>query len=375
VDVFVAETGQPKNFTKRGEKEKPENGILSHPHSFPARSRKLSRLCKKRAKTAQKRDVPSPASSTPRLKLPAQKSTGNVRATMHKRAFLNSILTGVAALFLGACAQSPKTNETASENWRPLLDEKLSLWEPFLGVPAPEIKVPGYTYKKNTPVGLRDPNGVYTVQLVDGEPVLHVSGEVFGGLTTKETFADYHVRFEFRWGQKKYAPRKNAKKRDGGFVFHAIGEHGFFANAWKHAAQFQIQETDVGDFFPLFENKAFKADVPAEGRRYTPGAPFRTLSGGITKGAAARENAHGDWNSCELLAVGADAVLVLNGKVVNVVKNMRYVDVKSGSSTEKPLTSGQFQIQSEGAEMDFRRIEIKPIAKFPAAYADALAGK
>jgi hypothetical protein len=48
------------------------------------------------------------------------------------------------------------------------------------------------------------------------------------------------------------------------------------------------------------------------------------------------------------------------------------VDVKSGDKKEIPLTAGQFQIQSEGAEMDFRRIELRPLTALPTEYLPAL---
>jgi hypothetical protein len=291
---------------------------------------------------------------------------------MLKRHFFLSLLAGSAALLLATVSGAAPANT----EWKPLLDRNLSQWTPFLGVPDPSIEVPGYTYEKGKPVGLRDPNGVYSIRLLDDEPVLHVSGEIFGGLTSNESFSNYHVRFQFRWGTKKYPPRANAKKRDGGFVFHAIGEHAFFFKTWKHAAQFQIQETDVGDFFPLFENKAFKSDVPFANGRYTPGAPLQTRTGGVTHSADAVEKPSGEWNSVELIAVGADAVQILNGKVVNVLRNLRYVDVKSGDlKKEIPLTGGQFQIQSEGAEMDFRRIEIRSLTEIPKEYAEAITAK
>ncbi|MDR3228018.1 MAG: DUF1080 domain-containing protein [Puniceicoccales bacterium] len=292
-------------------------------------------------------------------------------ATFIGAAALAGTVSTATADVCAACAALTAA-PTASAAFTPLLDEKLSQWESYLGVPDPSITVPGYTYAKGKPIGLRDPKGVYSVKLENGEPVLHVTGEIFGGLTSKASYGNFHLRFQFRWGEKKWPPRANAKKRDGGFIYHAIGKHGFFLNSWKHSVQLQIQETDVGDFAPLFESRAFKAEVPFLEGRYSSGAPLQTRGGYVAHGGGNFEKPNGEWNSLEVIAFGADVVHVLNGKVVNVLRNLRYVDVKSGDKKEIPLTAGQFQIQSEGAEMDFRRIELRPLTTLPSEYVSVL---
>ena len=65
----------------------------------------------------------------------------------------------------------------------PMLDEKLSQWEKWLGVPHRSYEVPGYTRgataKEDPALGLnRDPLNVYTAKLVDGEvEVIDRSGD------------------------------------------------------------------------------------------------------------------------------------------------------------------------------------------------------
>src|SRR5207247_8180006 len=71
----------------------------------------------------------------------------------------------------------------------------------------------------------------------------------------------------------------------------------------------------------------------------------------------------GDWNTIEVLTVGTTSVHVVNGKVVMVLTNSRQ---KVGDK-EVPLTRGKLQIQSEGAEVYYRNIEVRPIAEIPAA--------
>jgi hypothetical protein len=62
----------------------------------------------------------------------------------------------------------------------------------------------------------KDPNGTFSVK--DG--VLRVSGQDWGGLTTRDEYANYRVEVEYAWGGKVWPPReKNA--RDSGLILHA----------------------------------------------------------------------------------------------------------------------------------------------------------
>ncbi|MEM1063719.1 MAG: DUF1080 domain-containing protein, partial [Planctomycetota bacterium] len=111
----------------------------------------------------------------------------------------------------------------------------MSQWEVWLGVPHTSLPIEwdgkSEDGKQGKPLGLGDRLGVFAVEDVDGEPVLRVSGEIYAGLTTLEEFEDYHLTCEVQWGEKKYAPRLNAK-RDSGILYHCVGRHGAFWNVW-----------------------------------------------------------------------------------------------------------------------------------------------
>jgi len=62
------------------------------------------------------------------------------------------------------------------------------------------------------------------------------------------------------------------------------------------------------------------------------------------------EKPHGEWNVLELFADGNTIKYMVNGKVANDGK---------GSN----LTRGKILFQSEGAEVFFRNIELRPLAK------------
>jgi hypothetical protein len=58
----------------------------------------------------------------------------------------------------------------------------------------------------------------------------------------------------------------------------------------------------------------------------------------------------GEWNRMEVICDGDTITNILNGHVVNV-------------GTKSSHTEGKIQFQSEGAEILFRKIEIRPILK------------
>jgi len=264
--------------------------------------------------------------------------------------------------------------------WRPLLDEKLSAWESWMGSPHQSVEgLPAGTAKSangrgSPPMGLgNDPKNVFTVRVEAGEPVLHVTGEIWGGLTTRESFSNYHLRLEVKWGERKWEPRL-AQPRNSGLLYHGTGLHGAFWNTWKRSLEFEIQEDDMGDLYPLGgargdvvllkqPSKVWIAD--AAGELTTVGAGVKEAGG--NRAAHRRgefERPHGEWNTLELYTIGRTAVHVVNGQVVNVVRNTAVLDGTAGAVA--PLEGGQLQLQSESAEVFFRRIEIRPLAEFPA---------
>jgi hypothetical protein len=66
-----------------------------------------------------------------------------------------------------------------------------------------------------------------------------------------------------------------------------------------------------------------------------------------------------------LIAFGEDAIHIVNGKVVIRLHGPRRID---GDRTT-PVTSGPIILQSEGAEIFYRDIEIRPITAIPAEFA------
>jgi hypothetical protein len=55
-----------------------------------------------------------------------------------------------------------------------------------------------------------DPDHVFRTE----NHVIHVSGKEFGYIITKQEFADYYLRTEFKWGEGTYAPGPSARQRN-----------------------------------------------------------------------------------------------------------------------------------------------------------------
>ncbi|HXX93323.1 MAG TPA: DUF1080 domain-containing protein, partial [Planctomycetota bacterium] len=130
-------------------------------------------------------------------------------------------------------------------------------WETWLGKPHRAVDVPGLQKNEQGeyagPVGLgRDPKGVFTVREVEGSPSLRISGEIWGALSTKEEFENFHLRVQQRWGTLKWAPRDAEKvPRHSGLLYHSVGRQGAGGTYWMRSFECQIQEHGCGDFWSV----------------------------------------------------------------------------------------------------------------------------
>jgi hypothetical protein len=282
---------------------------------------------------------------------------------------------GACALAVAVCscleARVADADASGSPEWRSLFNGKdLEGWDTWLGKP----------YKGKDVIGLnKDPNNVYTVVMMDGKPAIRISGEIFGALTSREEFENYHLKLEFKWGEKRWPPREK-DVRDSGLLYHCVGPHGASATFWMRSQECQIQEKDCGDYWsvaggivdveaePVNSDPASKIRYQKGGTKYTVPRAIKTADGKsrtdprIIKSETNEKE--GDWNTIELLCLGGTSVHVVNGKVVMILTNSRQVL----NGKEVPLVKGKVQIQSEGAEVFYRNIEVRTIKEIPAIY-------
>jgi hypothetical protein len=271
------------------------------------------------------------------------------------------------SFFVGVFALVAWGGAAESGEWVPLLDSKLSKWEVFTGVPHTSVEgLPAGTYqseevREGTPIGLgKDPKTVYSTYEEGGATILHVSGEIYAGLSSLEDFENYHLRLKVRWGDQKWEPRLK-DKRDSGILYHCHGPHGASWAVWKSSLEYQIQEGDMGDLITVFGTRV-KAPYLNQGKRkyYDTREPYQDWKGYLNTTLEQPDMPHGEWNVVDLYVVGDQAIHVINGRAVMSLKDALDKD-------GKPLTKGSLQIQSEGAEVEYKEIEIRQISDFPKA--------
>jgi hypothetical protein len=227
-----------------------------------------------------------------------------------------------------------------------------------------------------------DPLRVFSVvDQVDGAPAIRISGERWGGLVTRESYRDYRLVVEFRWGLATWGERRN-RSRDSGVLIHGQGPDGNTGadgnGAWMRSIEAQIIEGGVGDFILVggFEDRGprltphltARAGKDRDGEAvYDPvGEEGEFASGRINwsgrdvdwqdrlgfRGRQDVESPYGEWTRLEVIADGDRVTNVVNGKVVN-------------EGTRSSLTEGRILVQSEGAEIYFRRIDLEPLRSAP----------
>ncbi len=263
-------------------------------------------------------------------------------------------------------------------SWRPLAGQDLSQWENYLSYKHQ----PGYNGEAPRdeqgnlipPVGFnQEGQDVFTIITENNQPVIRVSGEVYGCLFTKEAFENYHLRLKVKWGLLKWDPRKD-KLKDSGILYHSIGEPGIdYWRSWMLSQEFQVMEGHMGDYWSIANSAIdIRAFIPESIMNPVAdaGQPFLPLGAGEAAGgfclrSANYESPKGEWTTLELICFGDKSIHIVNGHVVMVLRNSRYV--QDGQSI--PLTKGKIQLQSEAAEVFFKDIEIRAIKAIPGKYA------
>jgi hypothetical protein len=72
----------------------------------------------------------------------------------------------------------------------------------------------------------------------------------------------------------------------------------------------------------------------------------------------------GEWNTLELIVFGDSSIHIVNGKVVMRLQHAQRLD----GATPAPISAGQISLQTEGAEVYYRNVEIRPITSIPRAF-------
>ena len=286
----------------------------------------------------------------------------------------------LSTALLCAAATFP-TPPPAPDGWTRLLDKDLSQWRIYQsyrhvpgdrGLPPTDAQgrpLPPIGYDKNAANG-------FSVVLQNGEPVLRISGEIYGCLITRQDYANYDLKLKVKWGQKKWPPRLQ-EPRDSGVLYNSQGEPGVdYWHSWMLSQEFQVSEyaggNAMGDYWCIANSTA---DIRAahaatnDTLRFDPAAAPVAMGNGGPYFCYALPPAAGpptgEWTELELLNVNGQSLHLVNGRVVMAVNNSSFVT----QGQRRPLTHGQIQLQSEAAEVFYKDIQIKPLAALPAQYA------
>ena len=262
------------------------------------------------------------------------------------------------------------------DEWMDLLDEDLSKWEPWIGIPLMSVEGIDSSKKSKrhnvgTPLGLNnDVKKVFSTVYNEDEIILKVSGEIFGALTSKEIYSNYHLLLQYKWGKKKWRPRLKSPK-DSGLLYHCTGEQGFLWHTFMTSLEYQIAQWGTGNFHAVAGSNATiysidTLDNGGEAYTFMPGGKQYNVGkakygrGMVVASEDAKTNL-GEWNTVELYCINGTSIHVLNGVVVNLVTNAHLFE----DTLKVPLLSGKLQLQSSGAEIFYKNIRLRELKKFP----------
>jgi hypothetical protein len=246
----------------------------------------------------------------------------------------------------------------------------LAGWTPWLGYADPAV-----TYRAtaaDTPIGRgRSTSGDFAVRQVDGAPAIWVNGRTWGSLVYRADLANYHLRLQYKWGERTWAPRQTQPPNNG-LLYHTHGRPGDVFGTWRPSVEFEIMQGSTGMIVMVGTGLRAHADVSFDPSLIAPHLRFRVggrsvdmINGTPTwnvEAATDAERPAGQWNTLDLYVLGDRAVHVVNGVPVAAVRDLATI---GADGVRRPLTHGQIQLQSEGAETFFRNIDVEPIRSLP----------
>ncbi len=171
------------------------------------------------------------------------------------------------------------------------------------------------------------------------EGMLTIAGNPPGHLISDSSFRNYRLEVEYRFpGQPGNA----------GLLIHASTPRALYA-MFPKSIEVQMESGNAGDFWCIVED----ITVPDMLRRRGPRDEW-----GITEGKGrrikhlvdGREQPVGEWNRIVVEARGRTIAVWVNGTLVN-------------RGTKATADRGQIAIQSEGAAVEIRKVELTPLRR------------
>lgn len=163
--------------------------------------------------------------------------------------------------------------------------------------------------------------------------LLVCQGEPMGYLYTRKGFTNFRLVVEWRW-----APGR--KPGNSGVLLRIGGE----PRPLPRCIEAQLQSGSAGDMYG-FQGMKIDGDASRKGE-----VADHKLGGHLTslKKITGNEKEPGEWNRYEILVKGPKITLHVNGQKVNEASGCEVVE-------------GPIGLQSEGAEIHFRKVTLTPM--------------
>jgi hypothetical protein len=163
------------------------------------------------------------------------------------------------------------------------------------------------------------PSGVFTVQ----NGVIHITGDPFGYMRTKEAYSDYRLHVEWRYPLEA--------SNSGVFVHTQLPD-----TIWPRCIECQLKAGSAGDFVCM--NGADINERTDKSNR------------SVKKINASNEKPIGEWNTMEVVCKTNTIEVYVNGTLQN-------------KATGVTVSKGYICLQSEGKDIEFRNVFLIKLKK------------
>jgi hypothetical protein len=160
-----------------------------------------------------------------------------------------------------------------------------------------------------------DPASVFTIR----NRVIHITGNPFGYMRTKDAYSDYKLHVEWRYP---------SEATNSGVFVHAQPPD----SIWLKCVECQLQAGNAGDFVCM--NGADMSERTDKSKVF------------VKKLAASSEKPTGEWNTMEITCKSNTIEVIVNGVFQNKGTNVN-------------LSKGSICLQSEGKDIEFRNVFLK----------------
>lgn len=152
------------------------------------------------------------------------------------------------------------------------------------------------------------------------------AGQPIGYIQTDRTYTNFELTFQWRFSASKGAGNS-------GVLLRKTGPN----MVWPRSLEAQLHSENAGDVWNIGEFPARLDKDRTDGRRTTKFYP-------------SNEKPIGEWNQYRIVVDGPTIMLFVNGTLQNV-------------ATDCEVVAGHIALQSEGAHIEFRQIEITELVK------------